>query len=99
MNNHVTHLIVRKWDGKNINDTISVASKDVRSRNTGNKKKHWVNNECQEAVSKRNEAKIKMLRNKMPEITVEKQFMKTIINKKNQKGENIGGKVNIGKLE
>lgn len=73
---------------------------ELKTRNTGNKKKHWVYDEFKEAVSKRNEAKIKMLQNITPEITVEKQLKKAIDNKQKHRKEKkyIGGKSNVGKL-
>jgi len=68
-----------RW--KNIKDTIDIAAKDLRTRNTNIKKKHWFNEQCQRAISKRNEARIKMLQNTTPETTEEYKTRKGIANK------------------
>jgi len=68
-----------RW--KNIKVTIDIAAKDPRTRNTTIKKKHWFNEQCQRAISKRNEARLKMLQNPTPETTEEYRTKKEIAKK------------------
>lgn len=68
-----------RW--KNIKATINIAAKDLRTRKTNIKKKHWFNEQCQRPISKRNEARIKMLQNTTQETTEEYKTMKEIANK------------------
>jgi hypothetical protein len=51
-----------KWT--NIKNIITSAAKNLKENPNHNKKKHWFNNECMEAVKKRNETRMQMIHNK-----------------------------------
>lgn len=68
-----------KW--KNIKNVIISASKSLKEKPNHNKKKHWFNNECMEAVKNRNETRMQMIHNPSQENQERYKHHKELTNK------------------
>jgi DNA polymerase III alpha subunit (gram-positive type) len=68
-----------KWT--NIKNVITSAAKNLKEKPYHNKKKHWFNNECMEAVKKRNETRMQMIHNPSQENQERHKHFKELINK------------------
>lgn len=86
-----------KWT--NIKNVISSAAKNLKAKPNHNKEKHWFNNECMEAVKKRNETRIEMIHNQSQGNQERYKHFKKLANKTIRRHKRLYEKKSLEELE
>jgi len=86
-----------KWT--TIKKVINFATKNLKTESRSSKKNSWFNNECMEAVKKRNEARLNMIQNSSIENQTKYKHYKEIVNKTTRREKRLAEKKALEKLE
>jgi len=86
-----------KWT--NIKKVINTTTENFKTEPRSNKKNGWFNNECMEAVKKRNEARLNMIHISSIENQAKYKHYKEIVNKTIRRGKRLAEKKTLEKLK